>query len=62
MVMMIRIPFGVPLWQEALSVALSFGTRWHCLICRAKSIAWGILMYGKKTIAEGDAQMVEILS
>ncbi|MEI8005945.1 MAG: ABC transporter permease [Bacteroidota bacterium] len=46
--MMIRIPFGVPYWQVALSMAmliLAFlGTTWMA----AKIYRTGILMYGKK--------------
>ena len=46
--MMIRIPFGVPYWQVALSMGLlilSFlGTTWMA----AKIYRTGILMYGKK--------------
>ena len=49
MVMMIRIPFGVPLWQEALSVALLFGTALALSYLSGKIYRVGILMYGKKT-------------
>ncbi len=52
-VMMVRIPFGIPLWEKLLSVALLFGT--FILISRfaAKIYRVGILMYGKKvTIKE----------
>ncbi len=52
-VMMVRIPFGIPLWEKLLSVALLFGT--FLLISRfaAKIYRVGILMYGKKvTIKE----------
>ena len=47
-VMMVRLPFGVPLWEKLLSVALLFGT--FVLIARfaAKIYRVGILMYGKK--------------
>ena len=48
MVMMIRIPFGVPLWQEALSVALLFGTALALSYLSGKIYRVGILMYGKK--------------
>lgn len=47
MVMMIRIPFGVPLWQEALSVALLFGTALALSYLSGKIYRVGILMYGK---------------
>jgi ABC-2 type transport system permease protein len=47
-VMMVRIPFGVPYWQVALSMALLIlgfiGTTWMA----AKIYRTGILMYGKK--------------
>ena len=47
--MMIRIPFGVPLWQIIVSVILLFigflGTTWVA----ARIYRVGILMYGKKT-------------
>jgi ABC-2 type transport system permease protein len=48
MVMMARAPFGVPLWQMALSVVLLFGT--FVLFCyfAGKIYRVGILMYGKK--------------
>lgn len=48
MVMMIRIPFGVPLWQEVLSVALLFGTALALSYLSGKIYRVGILMYGKK--------------
>lgn len=47
-VMMVRIPFGVPLWQEALSVALLFATALAMVWIAAKIYRVGILMYGKK--------------
>lgn len=52
-VMMVRIPFGVPLWQEVLSVALLFATALGMVWIAAKIYRVGILMYGKKpTIKE----------
>ncbi|MFW5752152.1 MAG: ABC transporter permease, partial [bacterium] len=46
--MMVRIPFGVPLWEVALSMALLIitfiGTTWLA----GKIYRVGILMYGKK--------------
>lgn len=52
-VMMVRIPFGVPLWQELLSLALLFGTSLLFVWIGAKIYRVGILMYGKKpTIKE----------
>ena len=47
-VMMMRIPFGVPLWQIALSVSLLFGTFFLVVWFAAKIYRVGILMYGKK--------------
>lgn len=47
-VMLMRIPFGVPLWQQLVSVLILFlsflGTVWFA----AKIYRVGILMYGKK--------------
>jgi ABC-2 type transport system permease protein len=47
-VMMMRIPFGVPLWQIALSVTLLFATFFGVVWFAAKIYRIGILMYGKK--------------
>ena len=47
-VMMVRIPFGVPLWQEALSIALLYVTAIGMVWVGAKIYRVGILMYGKK--------------
>ena len=47
-VMMMRIPFGVPLWQVALSVTLLFVTFFGVVWFAAKIYRIGILMYGKK--------------
>lgn len=47
-VMLIRIPFGVPLWQQILSVVILFGTFYLLVIFAAKIYRVGILMYGKK--------------
>ena len=47
-VMLMRIPFGVPIWQQVLSLVILFvtfiGTVWFA----AKIYKVGILMYGKK--------------
>lgn len=52
-VMMVRIPFGVPLWQELLSLALLYGFAVGMIWVGAKIYRVGILMYGKKpSIAE----------
>jgi len=47
-VMLMRIPFGVPIWQQLLSVALLFGTFFMTVMFAAKIYRVGILMYGKK--------------
>ncbi|WP_284652497.1 ABC transporter permease [Flavobacterium terrisoli] len=47
-VMMMRIPFGVPLWQIAVSMILLFGTFFLVVWFAAKIYRVGILMYGKK--------------
>ena len=47
-VMMVRIPFGVPLWQELLSLALLFGTSLLFVWISGRIYRVGILMYGKK--------------
>lgn len=47
-VMLMRIPFGVPLWQQALSVGLLIGTFMFTVWFAAKIYRVGILMYGKK--------------
>jgi ABC-2 type transport system permease protein len=47
-VMLMRIPFGVPLWQLLISVTLLFGTFFFVVWFAAKIYRVGILMYGKK--------------
>ncbi len=47
-VMLMRIPFGVPWWQLALSVAILFGTFLMVVWFASKIYRVGILMYGKK--------------
>lgn len=47
-VMLMRIPFGVPLWQIAISVTLLFATFLGVVWFAAKIYRVGILMYGKK--------------
>lgn len=52
-VMMVRIPFGVPLWQELLSILLLYATALAFVWLGGKIYRVGILMYGKKpTIKE----------
>ncbi|MFA6334474.1 MAG: ABC transporter permease [Bacteroidales bacterium] len=48
MVMVARVPFGVPAWQMALSIGLLFGTFLLMTYLSAKIYRVGILMYGKK--------------
>lgn len=47
-VMMVRLPFGVPLWEKLLSVVLLYGSFILTSIMAAKIYRVGILMYGKK--------------
>ena len=47
-VMLMRIPFGVPLWQQILSVSILFITFFGTVWFAAKIYRVGILMYGKK--------------
>ena len=48
-VMLSRIPFGVPTWELALSIVLLAGTFIACGWASAKIYKIGILMFGKKT-------------
>ena len=48
-VMLMRIPFGVPWWQILISLLLLFGTFIAIVWVAAKIYMVGILMYGKKT-------------
>lgn len=47
-VMMVRIPFGVPWWEEVLSLGLLFATSVAFVWLSARIYRVGILMYGKK--------------
>lgn len=47
-VMMVRIPFSVPVWQEILSLVLLYGTALLCIWGGGRIYRVGILMYGKK--------------
>lgn len=47
-VMLMRIPFGVPLWQQAISVLILIGSFMFTVWFAAKIYKVGILMYGKK--------------
>jgi ABC-2 type transport system permease protein len=48
-VMMARIPFGVPYWQIAVSMVIMLVTFAAFVLMAAKVYRTGILMYGKKT-------------
>ena len=48
-VMLARIPFGVPVWELALSIGLLVATFVACAWASAKIYKIGILMFGKKT-------------
>jgi ABC-2 type transport system permease protein len=48
-VMVARIPFDVPYWEIALSMALMLVTIFGCIWMAARIYRTGILMYGKKT-------------
>jgi ABC-2 type transport system permease protein len=47
-VMLMRIPFGVPIWQQIISVVILFATFIGTVWVAAKIYRVGILMYGKK--------------
>ncbi len=47
-VMLMRIPFGVPIWQQIISVIILFATFIGTVWFAAKIYRVGILMYGKK--------------
>jgi ABC-2 type transport system permease protein len=47
-VMLMRIPFGVPIWQQALSLIILVATFVFTVWIGAKIYRVGILMYGKK--------------
>lgn len=47
-VMMVRIPFSVPLWQEILSIVLLYATALFFIWASSRIYRVGILMYGKK--------------
>ena len=48
-VMLARIPFGVPTWELALSIGLLVATFIACGWASAKIYKIGVLMFGKKT-------------
>lgn len=47
-VMMVRIPFGVPWWQEVLSLTVLFSTSLLLVWLSGRIYRVGILLYGKK--------------
>jgi len=47
-VMLMRIPFGVPIWQQLVSLLILAGTFLLVVWFAAKIYRVGILMYGKK--------------
>jgi len=47
-VMLMRIPFGVPIWQQIISIVILFATFMGTVLFAAKIYRVGILMYGKK--------------
>lgn len=47
-VMLMRIPFGVPWWQIAISITILFATFFFVVWFASKIYRVGILMYGKK--------------
>lgn len=47
-VMMVRIPFGIPLWEKLLSIVLLYGSFILISLVAARIYRVGILMYGKK--------------
>ncbi len=47
-VMMVRLPFGIPLWEKLFSLVLLYGTFILISFFAAKIYRVGILMYGKK--------------
>ena len=47
-VMLMRIPFGVPWWELAISISVLIATNFGVLWLSAKIYRVGILMYGKK--------------
>ena len=48
-VMMVRLPFGVPTWQLLLSIGLLFATALAIVWIAARIYRRGILHYGQKT-------------
>ena len=52
-VMMVRLPYDIPLWEHILSLVLLFVAAYGCVWISGKIYRTGILMYGKKpSVAE----------
>ena len=47
-VMMVRIPYGIPMWELVTSIALLYGTAFTFVWLAGRIYRRGILMYGKK--------------
>ncbi|MCM1517807.1 MAG: ABC transporter permease [Pseudoflavonifractor sp.] len=47
-VMMVRLPFNVPLWQTLVSLAILYATAIGCVYMSARIYRKGILLYGKR--------------
>lgn len=47
-VMMVRLPFDVPVWETMLSVVLLYAAAFGMIWIAGKIYRVGILMYGKK--------------
>ncbi len=47
-IMMVRIPFGVPTWELILSMGILLLSIWGAILLAGKIYRTGILMYGKK--------------
>lgn len=48
MVMMVRLPFDVPLWQSLLSIGILFASAIALTALSARIYRTGILLYGRK--------------
>ena len=48
-VMMVRAPFDIPIWELIVSIVLLYATAILCIYLAGKIYRTGILMYGKKT-------------
>lgn len=48
MIMMVRMPFGIPVWQTIISAVVLLASVWGMIWLSAKIYRVGIFMYGKK--------------